>query len=188
MPRFIDYLENISTNAIVWNDINIDVTSAAVGANAPDLVAILGGGIYARGFDGQATMEQVFAAQELLHDYNEGTDIRPHVHWMATTTSTGSVEWNMEYSWQNLEDSDNLFPTASTISVISASTGVKWFTKTAAFGAVDGTSKKIGSHFILRVYRNPASSNDTYADDAVLLGIGLHYQVNSMGSRGIFTK
>jgi hypothetical protein len=188
MPRIIDFLEMVSTNSIAWNDINFEGISLGAAASAPDLVNILGSGIMARGFDGNVTLEQLYSGGEMLHDYKEGTDILLHVHWMPTTTESGDVEWNIEYSWQNMEDSDNLVPAPSTISAIQATTGVAWFSHVKGFDAIDGTGKRIGSHVMLRLYRNPASTNDTYPDDAVLMSVGIHYQVDTLGSREVFTK
>lgn len=186
MPRLVDYLEMISTNSVVWNDINFEGASLGTGASAPDLVSILGSGsILARAFDGNVTLEQMYGGGEILHDYREGTDLHMHVHWMPTTTNTGNVEWHMEYSWANVND---VMPAPSTISSVLATTGSAWKSYVQNIGIASGTGKKIGSHVAFRLYRNPASTNDTYPDDAVLLSVGIHHEVDSLGSREITAK
>ncbi len=190
MPRLIDHLILDTSESIVYNDVNFEAYAFKQGVSSPDLIDILGTtGILGYGFNGNMTMEQLYSGGEILHDYKEGTDLLPHVHWMPTTTNTGNVEWHMAYSIQNTEGSGTaVFPAPTTISGVGGTTGTAWLSKIAALGDIDGTDIKIGAHILFRFYRNPAGANDTYPDDAVVLSVGLHYQVNTLGSREVYTK
>ena len=41
---------------------------------------------------------------------------------------------------------------------------------------------------MFRIFRDPADAADTYAHDAAILDVGIHYEKDTMGSRGITTK
>lgn len=173
---------------VLYQDINFEALSLGTGASAPDLINVFGtGGIKGLGFDGNVTLEQVYGGGEMLHDYKEGTDISFHVHWMPTTNTAGDVKWNLEYSWYNAE-TDAEIPAPQTISVVQSSGGDDWKAHVIEFPTISGIGKKIGSHLKFRFYRNPSDGADTYPDDAVLDSIGVHYQVDSDGSRQLYIK
>ena len=172
-----------------WNDYQCIPYAFPAGASAPDLVAIGGGTSTMQGyaFDGNATSEQLFGQIEILHDYSEGTDIYPHVHWCPTTTGAGDVLWLIDYS---LISPTGVFPASvQTCSMLSTASGVAWKHQlNECLNPISGTGVKIGSIFSFRVYRTPAAQPDTYGSDAVLLSVGLHVQVNTPGSSLRFTK
>lgn len=169
-----------------YNDVNLGSMQLAVGANVPDLVT-LNNSLLLRGFDGTAVTEQLYGVIEIPHDYLEGTDIVPHIHWCPSSTASGNVKWQLEYSWANPSDNAT-FPSSTTISVVSAAPGVTNQNTVSAFSAVSGTGKKISSHFVFRLFRNPADGSDTYGADALLVMIGLHYLSDGQGSIQATTK
>lgn len=158
------------------DDINFPGTALGKGASAPGLVTAYGsGGIQVLAFDGGATTEQLYASGEILHGYVAGTDISFHVHWMPTTADTGTVKWNLEYVWQGLEETG----TPQTISTTGDADGA-WKHKLAVFPEIPGDGKTSGSQLSFRFYRDP--SQDTYAADAAILSLGIHYQLNKHGT------
>ncbi len=36
---------------------------------------------------------------------------------------------------------------------------------------------------MFRFFRDPTDGDDTYPDDAVVLSVGVHYEINTVGSR-----
>lgn len=172
-------------NATTWNDINVAGTSLGVAASAPDLIQLNSGTIYVRGFDGNVTTEQLFGDVEIIHTYKEGTDLVPHVHWMPTTTNAGNVKWQMTYAWTNR---GSAAPAEATISVVQAAGGTAWVQRRADFPAISGSGKGIGSHLSIRFFRDPSDGSDTYPNDAAVLSIGFHHEIDSLGSRGITSK
>lgn len=164
-----------------WNDINMPANALTLGAAAPDSITLFGsGGIKGLGFNGNATEESVHGAAELLHGYIEGTNIDFHVHWMPTTADAGNVKWQLEYSWMNM---DGTFSAPTTISVVIAAGGTAWVHKVTDIGEISGAGKEIISAFVFRLFRDPADEDDTYAADAALIQAGIHYQVDTLGSR-----
>ena len=47
-------------------------------------------------FANNSTM--AFPDQQIPHDYEEGTDIVPHLHWFPTTTATYTGVWTMVFT------------------------------------------------------------------------------------------
>jgi hypothetical protein len=166
---------------ILWNDINMPASALRLGATAPDAITILGAGsIEALGFDGAATTEAVNGSAEILHGYVEGSDIEFHVHWMPTTANAGNVKWQLEYSWIN---NGGTFANPTTISIVQAAGGTAWVHKRADFPSISGTGKVINSAVVFRLFRDPSDGSDTYGDDAALVQVGIHYQIDVYGSR-----
>lgn len=171
---------------VLWNDINHPASALALGASAPDSISILGsGGIKGLGFDGNATTERVHGSAEILHGYLEGSDIYFHVHWMPTTANAGNVKWQLEYSWQLV---NGTFANPTTITATDSASGTPWHHQRAEFAAIDGTGKEINSALVFSLFRDPTDGADTYTDDAALIQVGIHYQIDVYGSRTIIAK
>lgn len=166
-----------------WRDEILPATALGAGASAPDLVTLTGN-ILAYAFDGGSTAEQLYGSFELNHEYKEGTDIFPHIHWAPVNANAGNVKWNLEYS---VASKDSAFAVATTISCTDANLGANTH-HVVEFSAISGTGRKVGDVIAFRLYRDPADASDTYASDAILLSLGIHYQVDSTGSVNKFTK
>lgn len=165
-----------------WNDLNVGM-SVGLGAAAPSLTTLTGG-IKTYQFNGVATMNECFASIELLHDYKEGTDIYPHIHWSPTTASAGNVKWQLEYS---VVSPGGAISGSSTTTVTQAASGIKLHN--AEFTtSIPGTNRKIGDQIMLRLFRNPSDGADDYGDPAALISFGIHYQVDDIGSTNRFSN
>lgn len=174
-------------DATTWDDINVSSLALGTGASAPTIVNIASSTIRSYAFNGSTSViDELHGSLELLHNYEEGTNIIPHVHWMPRTNDSGNIKWQLEYIWIN----NNGVPMSSstTISVVVPSGGVAWIPKITPFDEIVGSGKIIGSRFVFRIFRNPMDSEDTYSNDAVFTDFGVHYQVNSLGSRQPYIK
>lgn len=172
--------------ATTWNDINMSVQSLSLGANAPGDWTIPTTGLIVKAFTGTgATTQSAHGSMEILHDYKEGTDIIPHLHWCPTTTGAGDVKWQLEYIWI---DSAGTLSGSQTISVTVAASGTAGKCERTNIGVLSGTGLKIGSRLLFRLFRNPADAADTYAADAACFDIGVHYERDTLGSRSVTTK
>jgi hypothetical protein len=181
-----NYNFNFLADDVEWNDINLPAAGLGQGASAPDLEAFLGtGSLKLLAFDGNATTEQVYGSSEILHDWKQGTDIEFHIHWSPTTNDTGNVKWQLEYSWCNI---NGTFDNPTTTSVVVAAGGTAWVHKVTAFPAISATGKNIGSALVFRFFRNPTDAADTYTKDATLIQLGIHYQIDSIGSKEKYSK
>lgn len=166
-------------------DIDLGLQASPSGASAPGLENWNSTGIYVYAFDGAATSEQLFSNCEYNHQFKEGADIYPHVHWAPTTTAAGNVKWNLSVVWDNPGTAPS---TVVTTSVTQAAPGVAFQSQVANFPTVSGTSKTIGSQIQFRLWRNPADAADTYGADAVIQTLGFHAEVDSFGSTQVAVK
>lgn len=171
---------------VLWNDINMPAAALRLGATAPDPINILGAGsIESLGFDGLATTESIHGSAELLHGYLEGSNIELHIHWMPTTANAGNVKWQLEYSWQAV---GGVFANPTIVSVVQAAGGTVWRHNRASFPDISGVGKTINSAIVFRLFRDPSDAADTYPDDAALIQVGIHYQIDVYGSRSVNAK
>lgn len=174
-------------NATCWDDINVSAFGLGTGASVPSIINIASTTIRTYAYNGNTSVvDELHGSLEILHNYAEGTDIIPHIHWLPSTNSGGDVKWQMEYVWIN---SDGIPVTSSTtVAVVSAAGSTAWLPKISAFQPISGTGKTIGSRFFFRVFRNPVDSQDTYGNDAAFTDFGVHYQINTLGSRQTYIK
>lgn len=180
----------------VYRDINVGgAVLWPIPAFAPDFETFAdeaGGdtGIYTAAF---AVSEKASDQFEIQHDYKEGSDVSFHIHWQgkAAPTGTDNVAWQLSYTISRDDETldavtvlvspDTPFDTQydfkrSTFATISGSTGGN-----------NGGAIQIGDQFCFTIERI-AAVGDAYAGDALISTVGLHYQVDTMGSRQIGTK
>jgi hypothetical protein len=169
----------------VWKDINVGgVLLARASVNQPTQVAIDGTNILTYAFDGNTLVKELHGAFEYQHDGKEETNIIFHVHWYPTTAGAGNVKWQLEY-WMR---KGTTYKLTNTITVISAATGTAWDEIRASFPAVSGTNLEIETQIHLRLFRDPTDGDDTYAADAAVGTVGIHYEIDTIGSRQVATK
>ena len=177
-------------DATVWDDVLVPVTSTKVGGSKDPGFAVFqtdGGGsqgVFAYLFD-KASEEELYFVCQVPHSYKVGTDIEAHVHWSPIDTGTGKVVWGLEYSWASIEGN---FGATTIVSGESAGTGTARNHIVKSFGYLNGTGKGISSILACRVFRKATDSNDTYDNDAALHAIDFHFQKDTLGSRGPYTK
>lgn len=129
------------------------------------------------------TIDNIIAGvAQMPHAWAEGTSIRPHVHWMKTTATAGSVDWDFRYRMMEPGAAAGVW--SAWIPGIAA--GING-TENAAdthyvdqFGLIDMTG--FGDSAMLAWQIRRSASTDTYPDDARLLEFDIHYRINSLGS------
>lgn len=170
-----------------WDDLNFPALSLAKSANlAPSQSVIFASGsIEGLLFNGATQVNEVYGSGEVLHSYKQGSDLYPHVHWMASTADAGNVTWFLEYT---IADANAVYSAPITISVTQATTSAAWVHRLAEFPAINGTGLTIGAQIAFRLYRNATTPTDTYTANAALLSFGIHYQINSVGSISRISK
>lgn len=167
-----------------WDDIILPPDILGARRTAPDRYDLTPNiDVYA--FNGTTVIEEVSGSFEIPHTYKEGSDLRPHIHWGPTSTAVNNVKWQMAYS---LADVGEVFSSETVINAIAETGGVTDEHQVNEFGIIPGTGIRIGTIVNFRLFRDPTDSQDTYTDDAFLVGLGVHYQIDSAGSIGIFSK
>lgn len=168
-----------------WNDLRVSGTEVKPGSTSPAFGAFLGaGGLLVWRFEA-AHHDEVHFTIQMPHDWKEGSNIYPHVHWTPVSATAGNVVWELEYSWTNINVA---FPGSSNMaSAATAAGGVAWvhkMTKLLSGGLdyISGTGKTASSMLVCRLHRNAGVGSDTLAADAAFLEFDLHYQINRIGT------
>jgi hypothetical protein len=133
-------------------------------------------------FANNATM--VFPDQQIPHDYAEGTDIQPHIHWTPTTTATYTGTWTMVITnWVSAATGTaKSGPTTLTAAFTGAVTAGQM--QTQDFNTVlTGLNRKISSMATITLKLALSAGAG-----CALRGFDGHYQVNTLGSRLITVK
>jgi len=188
----------LNGTATAWNDLMVSPNTAKnSGTNVPGWTEFATTNIFTWTFQDGSLREVAFSVQ-LPHDYKEGTTIYPHVHWAPmTTATTNRVKWVLDYQWININSTftDATSTNISGYLVIgdtgfpSVSLAKKQHAITPLGSGITGTGKTLSSILICRLYRDGAdATNDTYTDNAAMLGVDFHYEVDGFGSRTEFEK
>lgn len=174
-----------SGGATVWEDMQMPGFSMTPGATAPTLVSFgPSGSLKAYAFAGTGPAQSVHFSIQLPHSW-AGTDVSMHIHWAPTDANAGDVQWNLEYSWATI---DSAFGAPTTITVVQAASGVAWAHQIISFPLISATGKGISSILMCRLFRDSAAGADTYGSSAIILQADAHVELNSLGSREMFSK
>ncbi len=174
-----------------WDDLRVTLDKGSSSATLSYITGSSGPQIWY--FLNNGSLESMSFTVQLPHTWKEGTTIYPHIHWMPKTTTSGNVQWNLDYTWVNYDPTTpEVFPATQTSTIVA--TGP--FTAkthiihplTPSNTGLSGTGKKISSILICRIWRNSDDSNDTYSADVGLLFVDFHIQVDGYGSHTEFIK
>jgi hypothetical protein len=171
-------------SATVWKDIFFPMAiPKTTGAGNPTLTTFLGN---LRGYTFAVNDAHDFDPQEFAHDGKEGSTATFHIHFVSRTNVAAdrAVKFQLEYSQANR---NGVFPAPTTVSaeiVIPANT-------TANTHIVEDiatfTTGNIAGQMFVRLTRISAAGTAP-ADDPVVIGVHYHYELDTVGSRLIFTK
>jgi len=115
---------------------------------------------------------------QLPHNWKDGTTISPHIHWVPRATGIGNVQWNLDYTWANLNT--GIFSAVTTISGIATGPFTTNQHLLADIGTgIDGTGKTYSSVLICRIWRNSSLAGDTYTFDAGGLSMDFHISIKN---------
>lgn len=180
--------KTMKLDTVVWNDLRTPVTAIKLGStNPPSWVAFQSSEVLS--FSDQAIEgdeELVAFAVQLPHNYKEGTNITPHIHWAAADTSAGNVIWKFSYSWAN---QDVNFPNPTITTCVAANIATANCHIYTALTTMNGVGKTLSSMVLCSLRRNSSDANDTYnSQNAYLLEVDFHYQLDTLGSRQELVK
>lgn len=172
-------------NTITYDDLPpTPLLTTRAAANVPTLTTFLGN-VQQYTF---AVNDQGYSASEITHEYHEGTDLHPHVHWATNGTDADDryVKWEIEYT---IADGDQVFQTPVVIStevLIPANTPAKTHFITG-FTDIDGTNLTIGAYILWR-FRRIASTGLAPSTNPFGLAVGFHMEKDTYGSRFLYAK
>jgi hypothetical protein len=131
-----------------------------------------------------------FPSIELQHDYKQGTDLYVHLHiaTRGTNASAYNVRYTIEYS---IAAVNGVFGGPTTLDVETTIAGgtAALTHKYITMGTISGAGLVIGSQIKYRLVRIAAAVNDApAANNPFVLQVGIHRQIDTLGSRLEATK
>lgn len=182
-------------DATVYEDLTIPITSSKLhGSNAPtfDMVKNNGEesfGVFTYWFDYDSD-EELFFTVQIPHKRKANSDLYPHIHWLPTTDlNEKKVNWGLEYTTANVNDIfKNTVIISNANALESSGTPKAYQHLITELGVIKGESIGISNMFICRIFRDADSEKDTYEEEAGLLQIDFHYEIDAIGSRKQFEK
>jgi len=170
------------TDDTVWEDMHFPATTInPPGAETdPDFDFTEIGWLFA-----PAGIEILFLVATLPNSYAQGTSIRPHIHWEATTADAGNILWRISHRWRNegqvapdFTDSDCLCAAGEESDVM----------KQSNFAEISKPDALISSVLDIKLSRQGSDGTDTYPADARFKKFGINFRMNSVGSREEWVK
>lgn len=188
--------QTMTGTATVWDDLRFaSLALKAPASGNPGLAKLRSNttgtsqGVFLYWFDASSEEELYFAAQ-MPHAW-AGTPIHPHVHWTPAANTTGTVCWGLEYTWAGITGS---FPGTQLIYNNMPYTGedvIKQYQHyLTELPAITGSSVGLSSMLVCRIFRSATGVGkaDSCPQDAGLLEIDFHYEMNSIGSNQEYVK
>jgi hypothetical protein len=202
-PNWVQVLNATGVGtADMWDDLRVPLSEPSKGSVLPEFAPFPYNAVstdpHLNWFKDGATEELYFVVQ-LPHDWDESTNIFPHVHWVPSENGGAGPtvpRWGLQYSWLNLGETHDNYTTIYGTTTIPSETleaDKQYITEffvgegTTTTG-MDATGKLISSMIVCRLFRDGGNGADTYTGLAGTLEIDFHYQRNSMGSRLEYVK
>ena len=176
-------------DATVWEDANFDPTMLTGGGNLPQRINFASTVTGVAGFVGNQT-DEVSATIEVPHCArlnNVGqTSVKYsfHAHIYSTTTAGGNARFGLDYLFTK---EGVAVTTATTLLITVPLLTTAWAKHTFAFADITAPDQ-LGSQMHWRFYRLGNDALDTSTDIVACATVGLHYEIDSNGSRLITTK
>ena len=171
---------------VAWDDLRAPATALKVGSTAPSSNTDYGWLEFAHNANAF-----VFHHFQLPHSWKEGSAIRPHCHWMKTTSAAGEVEWKLEYRWMSLGEVMDTSWTAVSVKTPSVTDGDTAYQQAlSSFGSIDCTGKQISDMLVMKLTRlgTGYTGSNHYAAPAALLELDIHFQIDAFGSLQLYQK
>ena len=168
----------------LYNDYTVPgLALARPAAGSPTLTAFRGD-VDAYAFGGSSGTDEAFFSIHVLHDMKKDTEMTFHVHWSHIVAApSGNVKWTIDFTTARGYGID-VFPAQTTMSTTQTA-GPQY---THHISPDDDMTVTIDhniepdSILLGRVSRNADDAADTFANDAYLLNMDLHYQQGQLGT------
>jgi len=135
-------------------------------------------------FGGASGTDESFFSIHILHDLKKNTELTFHVHWSHIIAApSGSVKWGIEYTTARGYGID-AFPATTTLSSTQAA-GPQYqhhITDDDDMTVTIDRNIEPDSLILGRLYRDAGDAADTFAEDAYVLNMDLHYQKGQLGT------
>lgn len=124
-------------------------------------------------------LSESFAKWDVPFDWKAGTDLRAAVHWSpGDSTNSGNVKWVFDFTWAAI---DATFGAATQSIVTGSADGTAYKHYVNVSNPFPGSLAQHNMRFLIRIYRDGASVDDTFPDDAFIVGLDFYYQTTKFG-------
>lgn len=163
----------------VWDDMRVPAEQTKLGAlDKPDYDYTNNGLLFPQ----NDTSEVIYAIVQLPHSYKLSTDIKPHLHYIQTSSDV--PVFKLKYRWYKGGDAVPSFTT------ITSTTNVHTYTSGSIhqklrFPDISGTGmNSISSILDIQIYRE----DNVIVGDVLVKEFDIHYQIDTIGSRQLGVK
>jgi hypothetical protein len=161
----------------VYDDIIIQASNLRVGTSPPAFVAFQNS-IFGSSFVNDNS-DIVYGSFEIPHGYKEGTDLEIHLHWSPSSTNTGNCVFNFAYTLAGMGSAT--FGAEQTKTLTQAGSGtINRHQYMTGNTLISGVGVGIGTIIAFALSR---PTGDAFSGDAFVHSIGIHYEIDTMGSR-----
>lgn len=150
------------------------------GVGNPAELATFKGNTLAYEFVPGSVME-TYVNWDVPFSWAPGTDLYAAIHWSpGASTNTGTVRWGLEFTYAAV---NGTFGDTNTVYVdATVSTSSPWKHIQTVSSPFSGSMAAPNMRFLIRLYRDGAATQDTFPDNAYLVGIDFYYRVNKFGT------
>lgn len=119
---------------------------------------------------------------QMPHAWSRGTAVRPHIHWMKTTSAAGGVVWQFSYAVVDIGGTAGAYSdfAGGTTVVSDGNTANKHALTT--FADIDLAGNGESCMILWKIQRKHDDAGDDYGADARLLEFDIHYRTNKRGT------
>lgn len=127
------------------------------------------------------SVSEAYVNWDVPFNWKPGTDLYAAVHWSpGVSTGTGNVRWGLEFVGAQV---NGTFPTSTNFFYISsASDGTAWKHIQAVSDPYPSIYVAPNKRFLMRIFRDGSHVDDTFPDDAFMIGVDFYYQVSKFGT------
>lgn len=137
-------------------------------------------GIYAYGY-APGSLSESFTNWDVPLNWAPGTDLYLAFHWSpGASTAGGTVRWCIEYTGAEVDGT--FFEPITEFYDAEHDADMPYHHHQVVSTPFPGDQAAPNQRFLIRIYRDGANVNDTFPDDAFLLGVDFYYQVNKFGT------
>lgn len=174
-----NFVDLAARTDVAWVMDGLEPTLREGVGNPAELAAFRGNTIAYQFVPGSTT--ETYLNWDVPFNWATGTDLYAAIHWSpGNSTNTGTVRWGLEFTFAAVGGTfgdTNTFFVDSTVNSASA-----WKHIQAVSSAFSGAGAAPNMRFLIRAYRDGAATEDTFPDNAYLVGIDFYYRVNKFGT------
>jgi hypothetical protein len=131
---------------------------------------------------------------QINHDWKNGSDIEPHIHWFQNANNTPN--WLIQYRWQKQCSAKTTDWTSKKWDNNACSYTSGTINQITSFGAITPPVGygQVSDILQVRVLRDTSNTStlftgaDTYTGDAESVSFDCHIEVDTLGSRQLYAK